>query len=135
MPKNPTLFDRILRKINRTAPKVCEDVRVWSINRGGLECVILDEPLSIARRPPRTIEAEIDPQYTTRYSANFRGRYLVSIPRARILGARGLVVLPTGEYAIESIYTRTLLDTEPFFQTPPKSYRTLKGSFFSLLGP
>ncbi|OQY97261.1 MAG: hypothetical protein B6D41_03905 [Chloroflexi bacterium UTCFX4] len=97
--------------------------------------MILDEPLSIARRPPRTIEEEIDPQYTTRYSANFRGRYLVPIPRARILGARGLVVLPTGEYAIESIYTRTLLDTEPFFQTSPKSYRTLKGSFFSLLGP
>ncbi|GIL15445.1 MAG: hypothetical protein BroJett039_06180 [Chloroflexota bacterium] len=44
-------------------------------------------------------------------------------------------MLSTGEYAIESIYTRTLLDTEPFFQTSPKSYRTLKGSFFSLLGP
>lgn len=113
--------------------QICEDVFAWSAGQPGATRDILAEPITITRQPPNTIEAEIDPEYTARYTAKLRGRYLVSVKRARILAENGLVILPNGSYALESMYTKELLEKDPSFRSPPTDFHKERGNFFSLV--
>jgi capsular polysaccharide biosynthesis protein len=86
------------------------------------------------RQLPLTIEPTIDDQYIDRQVADQGEKYLVRICSARIVGENGLVILPDGAYASESIYTRSALEEDPDFYAPPGRPVVKKpGNYFSLL--
>jgi capsular polysaccharide biosynthesis protein len=88
----------------------------------------------ITRAVPRTVEPEIDRQYLDRLIADQRGRYLVPIHGAQLIGGSGLVVLPDGCFASESVYERSVLESDPDYYSPPRRPRVVKhGNYFSLL--
>lgn len=112
---------------------VCSDVVAWSKTRPDVALEILDEPITLARTPPHTIEPEIDAEYIKRYTGNLKGRYLARMNGARIMGENGIVMLPDGSFAVESIYTEKMLEQDALYQTPPTRFRRTKGNFFSLV--
>jgi capsular polysaccharide biosynthesis protein len=106
------------RRVRRTAGHVvrrftrlpvCDDVLAWSAARG-LEAHTLFPPRRVTRALPRTVEPTIHREYLQREVANQRGRYLVAIPGARLVSGDGIVVLPDGRFATESVYTRDVLE-------------------------
>lgn len=119
---------------DRLSPRlICDDVCEWSTFQPGMECLALFAPMTIQRRPPRTIEPKLYEEYVNRLSANLRGRYLVKLPNAQVIGENGLVRLHDGAFATESIYNRGLLETDPYFRSPPRRAQQLAGNYFSLL--
>jgi capsular polysaccharide biosynthesis protein len=91
-------------------------------------------PRTFERHPPHTIESGVDPEFLTRLEVNQRGRYLVPIDDALITGTNGVVVLPDGSYAAESIYNRTLLEEDPSYWQRRRRPRVRKpGTYFSLV--
>jgi capsular polysaccharide biosynthesis protein len=63
-------------------------------------------------------------------------RRLFRIPGARLWGSDGIVVLPDGSLAAESVYDRHHLERNPAYRKPmPRRSRTVEGAHFSLLGP
>lgn len=113
---------------------ICENVKEWDENRSESDCRVLLPPRRIARDLPHTIEARVHQQYVDRQVADQREKYLVRVHGAKILGENGLVVLPDGRYASESIYGRSLLEQDPDYHAPkPRPIVTKSGSFFSLL--
>jgi Glycosyltransferase 61 len=115
------------------SPPVTEDVREWA-SKIGIPTVPVFDPRSFERQPPHTIESGVDPEFLTRLEVKQRGRYLVPIDDALITGTSGVVVLPDGSYAAESIYNRTLLEEDPAYWQRRRRPRVRKqGNYFSLL--
>jgi capsular polysaccharide biosynthesis protein len=112
---------------------VTEDVREWS-SEHGIPSVQVFAPRSFERHPPHTIEPAVDPEFLTRLEVRQRGRYLVPIDHALITGRNGLVVLPDGSYAAESVYNRALLEEDPAYWQRRRRPRVRKpGTYFSLV--
>ena len=113
---------------------MCDDVAGWVAQRDGSDPIVLFPPERITRRLPRTVEPAIDAAYLDRQVADLRGRYLVTVDGARLVGPHGLVVLPDGSYAAESVYSREVLETEPDFAEPRRRRHTIqRGDYFSLV--
>lgn len=124
------------RSHSSTGPKapVCENVKQWAASRPGSVCRMLFESRSIARKPPQTIEPQIHSQYSERLTADQTERYLARISGARIQGDNGLVILPDGSYASESVYGRSVLERDPDYCGPrPRPVIEKAGNYFSLL--
>lgn len=82
---------------------VCHDLATWAAAHPGAQRWVIDPPFTVTRRPPRTIEPAVDPSFARVSTFAVPERALVKIPGARLRGAVGLVVLPTGEVVGETI--------------------------------
>lgn len=100
----------------------------------------LSPPVTGTRPPPKTVEADVDPSFDSLISVAVPERALVRIPRARLRGQAGLVILPTGEFIGETVAVtpagrRLMLNAEPAYYTPlPPETRRKAGNFYPLLG-
>jgi hypothetical protein len=113
---------------------VCESVKEWAKSRSETNYEMLLPARRITRRLPQTIEPAIDREYLERQLADQGEKYLAQINRARIVGQNGLVFLPDGACASESIYNRSLLEGDPDFYAPRRRrVRAKSGNYFSLL--
>lgn len=121
------------RAIHRKAP-ICDSVKEWAATRPESDYRLLVPSRRITRRLPQTIEPEISTQYLDRQIADQGEKYLVRIDGARILGKNGLIVLPEGAVASESIYNRAILEGDPDYYAPKRRPIIRKsGNYFSLL--
>ena len=115
-------------------PPVCESIETWAAERQGAPSQLLFAPRRIERALPRTIEPEIHEEYRSRLIANQRGRYLVPVNGATLVGANGLVMLPDGSFAAESVYGRPNVEEEPAYYALRRRPVVAKaGNYFSLV--
>lgn len=113
---------------------VCDDVAAWAALQQGARARVLLEPERVTRTRPHTVDAELLEAYSQRAIAQQPGRYLVPIEGARLVGARGLVVLPDGSWAAESAWGAPELARDPDHLAPPRrAHVPQSGSWFSLL--
>ena len=130
------LAGRGRRAVGRVARRghspICDDVAEWAAAEG-LETRTLLTPRQITRHVPRTVEPQVTPNYLDRLVANQKGRSLVALEHARLVGRSGVVVLPDGSFAAESVYNRALLEEEPAYQAPRRRARAQAGNYFSLM--
>jgi capsular polysaccharide biosynthesis protein len=83
---------------------------------------------------PRTIEPELDAAYAIRGVADQQGRYLVPVRGAHLVGARGMVRLPDGSIASESVNFEPPLARDRNYLKPPcRRFVEKPGRYFSLV--
>jgi capsular polysaccharide biosynthesis protein len=83
---------------------------------------------------PRTVEPELYDEYAIRRVADQRGRYLVPVRGARLIGAKGLVILPDGSFAAESRNSLPELENDPDYLARRRRKVVSKpGNYFSLV--
>jgi Glycosyltransferase 61 len=113
---------------------VTDNVRDWAALDEEAQPQVLFEPRQITRRMPRTVEPELHDAYARRLVAQQPGRYLVPVRRARLIGARGLVMLPDGSFAVESVWGAPDLKQDPNYVAPRRrNVVTKPGNYFSLV--
>jgi hypothetical protein len=113
---------------------VTDNVRDWAALDQGAQSQVLFEPRQITRRMPRTVEPELHDVYAARRVAQQSGRYLVPVRGARLIGARGLVMLPDGSFAAESVWGTPELKRDPNYVAPVRRQVVAKpGNYFSLV--
>jgi hypothetical protein len=113
---------------------ICDNVQEWAERNQETRAQVLFEPRQIVRRMPRTVEPELHHQYTIREVANQRGRYLVPVRGARLIGGKGLVILPDGSFAAESRNSLPELKMDPDYLAPRRRKVVSKpGNYFSLV--
>lgn len=111
-----------------------DDVDGWAAARPGLERIPLAPARTVVRELPRTVEAELPPVYRKFRSTFQHARSLVPVDGARVVHTSGLVVLPDGGLAAESVYGRGPLRDEPANYRRARSASTHRpGQYFSLL--
>lgn len=119
---------------------ICDSLEGWVATHPGAERRVLDPAFRITRSLPHTIEPEIDPAFLRVRSYDVPERALVTVPRARIRGRVGLVILPTGEFVGEVVALtahgrRELLGGEPAYSMPlPRDPEVRPGSYYPVLG-
>jgi capsular polysaccharide biosynthesis protein len=125
-------------------PVVCDSVLVWAIDHAGTPYARIAPPGSVIKRPPRTIERTINPQFVAakeipiaeKYVVELRGA-IIEIPRTANHGAYGRqenaprVVLPDESIASES----TQLLIKRCLPRPVRVARDMRGDYVSLLSP
>src|SRR5207237_30027 len=128
-------LSRLGRQLRRRSAPICGSVSEWVRQRQpSLECEVLLHADQVQRALPRTIEPEMLDDYVLRQTTSFRERYIARIPGASVLGQNGLVILPDGAYAAESVYSRTLLLKDLDYKAPRRRPVVEKrGNYFSLL--
>jgi Glycosyltransferase 61 len=113
---------------------ICDDVRTWAACNQGADAQVLLEPRQFTRTMPQSVEPEVHDVYARRQVVNQPGRYLVPVRGARLVGARGLVVLPDGSYAAESVWGEPDLAQDPDYLAPRRRTVVSKsGNYFSLV--
>lgn len=124
----------------RVEHPVCHDLASWAASWPGAERCVVDPAFTTTRPLPQTIEDEVHPSFVPLCSVPVPERALVKIPRARLRGEVGLVVLPNGEFAGELVaLTRegrhAMLRPEPAYYEPlPDDPPVMRGNFYAVLG-
>jgi capsular polysaccharide biosynthesis protein len=131
---------RVTGRIGRPEPTTtgarCDDVAVWASRHQGARPRRLAEERELVRRPPRTLDPVVSEFFTLRAPEHHRARDLVTVHGARVVGAAGMVVLPDGSVAVESLVVPRFLDEVPELVAPRRvPVRRLPGDHFSLLVP
>jgi hypothetical protein len=75
---------------------VCNNVQDWTERNQQTRARVYFEARRTVRRVPRTVEPELCDEHTIRRIADLRGRYLVQVRGARLVGAERLALLPDG---------------------------------------
>lgn len=120
------------------APLVCDSLRVWAPSRPEAWNMKLIYPLfSISPIVPENVSAEA-PAVAARYEANtelaFSGQFLFCLPKARIRGPHGFVVLEEGAFLLEGNWRASNVIRHPLFSKVPLSKsRSLKGNWYSIV--
>jgi capsular polysaccharide biosynthesis protein len=80
------------------------------------------------------VEAGVLDSHLQLENSTHRAKHLARIPGARLVGVHGLVVLPDGAVAAESVYDREVMRLDPDFP-PSRRPRVIEkqGTYFSLL--
>lgn len=133
--KSSPAWNRVRSLLNPTAghPQICESVRAWSQTHPETAYRSVQPQLEITRKLPRTVEPEIGPDYTSRQTATMREKYLAVLHGAGLYGNTGLVVLPDGQLAAESVYGRAVLERELAKLDLRARRERKRGEYFSLL--
>jgi capsular polysaccharide biosynthesis protein len=130
-----------LRASRRPEPPICHDLAAWSSSWPGAERWALEPASAISRALPSTIEPDVHPDFVRLATFSVPERALVKIPRARLRGEAGLVILPTGEFAGELVaLTRegrhTLLRDQHAYRAPlPKRIEVKAGNYYVAIAP
>ena len=127
-------FPLALRRA-RVQPPVVESVKAWAEGQPAVECELIRPAETVSRKAPRTIESSVDGRFLEIAGAEYTipQKYLARIPRARLIGKTGLVVLPDGAFASEVTFTRDHLVQQAPYSTPlPRKVCQKPGSYFSL---
>lgn len=118
----------------REEPPICESLMDWATDNQ-LAIQRLQPATEVSRTPVTTDDPMLDAyfrQYATSYDVP--AKYLVRLPGAMLTGADGLVVLPDGRFAAESIYDATHLVGHPAYRTPSRRRMIDKpGEYYSLV--
>lgn len=115
-------------------PPVVGRVSEWSAQRTGDAGTVVLPACRITRALPSTVEAEVDAVFHARQTMDVPAKYVVPVPGARVVGASGLVVLPDGSLAAESVYGRGVVErdaalTRGIHNRPVR----MAGDYFSML--
>jgi hypothetical protein len=113
---------------------ICESVLEWALLAPGAHVERIRPSYTVDREAPHTIDGRVHP-----YFASFPSeyvvpeKYLACIPGGRVLGKRGLVVLPDGSFSAESIYdVSQLLMAPELHKRLPTAERYQPGNYYSL---
>jgi len=121
------------RLARRLRPVVVDDLVGWATHNG---IPVID--LSATRTRERAVPVALDrarPDFARAATATIPGRFLLAIPGGVLWGRNGLVVLPDGTIAAQSIYGRIRLDLDRDSDRPlPKRPRWIAGDVCTLLG-
>ena len=125
----------IARRRSRGQAPVVELVKAWAETQPAVECESIRPAETTTRRAPRTIESSVDERFFEVAGAAYTipEKYLARIPRARLVGKTGLVVLPDGAFASEVTFTRDhLVQQQPYLVPLSRKVREKPGNYFSL---
>lgn len=114
-----------------SAREIVTDLRAWCTERGVPVRVV--SPATVRVRTPPTALGDVLGNYAERSVASVGERFLAPIPDARVWGDRGLVLLPDGTVAAESLYGTSHLDGDPAFRSRPPRRAPLVGGDTVLL--
>lgn len=119
-----------------TTGEACPDVGAWAAEHQGAVPRQLFAGRDLVRSLPHTVEPAVAEVYLQRTTDHLGARYRVPVRGARIVGDRGLVVLPDGSASVESVYVTEQLEQVPEFASPRRvPVRRLPGDHYSLLVP
>ena len=105
----------------------------WAAHRGDVEVERIFPAGRVVLRPANTIEPAL-PTGWDLADYQFHGTYVARIPDAQLVGALGLVVLPDGSFAAESIFNAShLREAEPYRSWSPTRAVRHRGNSYSLL--
>jgi hypothetical protein len=121
--------------VKRVSPPISYSVKDAVGAFPSSSCMVIRPASVFHRRPPRTIEPELHPKFVRPGSYDIPERYLAKISGARLVGAPGLVVLPDGSFAAESIFgDKAHLEGEPAYSRPlPSKVVAQSGNYYSLV--
>jgi glycosyltransferase involved in cell wall biosynthesis len=132
---------QLFRILNRRNPGVCRDVKAWCHKNLGSDAVpvIFAKSKIIKRNLPVFINVDSNHVFSKEAEFNNYERFVGCIPKARLIGENGFIVLPDGKFAFEYIshYEPFIRDHPIYFQRIHSIFRKksyLSGSFFSPLG-
>ena len=112
---------------------MCESVLAWALAHPGTEVRRLLPPGRVVKQPPRTIEPEVNDKFSAK-EYPIPEKYLARLPGARLVSDLGLMVLPDGSFAAESIYGRSHLEAAPGYRAPlPAHPVQMAGDYYSLV--
>ncbi|MFO1537085.1 MAG: glycosyltransferase family 61 protein [Actinomycetota bacterium] len=131
---------RVAGRIGRPEPTTtgvhCDDVAAWAARHQGARPRRLSEAREVVRRPPRTLDPVVSEFFARRAPEHHPARDLVPVDGARVVGAAGMVVLPDGSVAVESLVVPRFLDEVPELVAPRRvPVQRRPGDHFSLLVP
>ncbi len=112
---------------------VCENVRAYC-DALGKPVTRLSPGMTVTRELPRTVEAELDPGFGIRLSRDLPERYLAQLDKPLLTSAKGMVILPNGELALELVHNDSRRLAEfPFMQNGLRGpVQKKKGDYFSI---
>ncbi len=113
-------------------PQICWDVKTWA-RESGSELHTFQEFAPMVRQVPHTVAPEISPEYTSRLNGLGVSKYLAVLKNAKFAGKRGLMILPDGQYAAESVFTPEQVTQDPYYLVPPARAVYKRGNYFSLI--
>jgi hypothetical protein len=118
----------------RVQPPVVESVKAWCQGQPDIDCQLVRPAERTTRQAPRTIEPVVDERFSRMTQYTIPEKYVVRIPRARLIGETGLVVLPDGSFTSEVTFgTHHLVQQRAYFTPLPRKVLRKRGNFFSLL--
>ena len=125
------ILERASGKSPRSSPRVSD----WCMLHASASCEVISEIESITRDLPSTIEADISDVFRSRQNYEIPAKYLAQIPGVQLIGKNGLVILPDGTYAEETMHSMDRLARDPDFRAFRfhRRKRQHAGRFFSTL--
>lgn len=117
-------------------PPVVESVKTWSEGQTNVECELIRPAETTTRQLPRTCEPSVDERFVGIAGLQYKipEKYLARIPRARLVGEVGLLVLPDGSFASEVTFAaKHLVQQKAYLNPLPSNVRRMSGNYFSLL--
>lgn len=130
------MLGRDLLRHDRVRPAVCDNVKSWCQRHRGSSYEVILPPKEYLRKPPRTTESTTHHKFSKLMSrpVAIPEKYLACIADVRLVGAAGLVVLPDGSFAAESVDHPSRLAAEPTYYSPLPSATSRKhGRYYSLV--
>ena len=133
--------DKLLRLVSplrqkraRGLPQATDDLAEWC-RAHGLDSVVITQAQAGVRKAPIPPDAALHPNFAQHLVSQIPERFLVCIPKARLWGTNGLLILPDGSFASQAIYGRSHLEVDPAYSTHlPRLIVHKKGDYFTLVG-
>jgi hypothetical protein len=120
-------------KVGLQAP-IRDSVEEWAAAQQDAQSRLLFPVQRIERTLPCTVEPELHAGYLDRRSAVLHARYLVPVHGAKLVGRNGMVRLPDGSFAAESVYGRAQVEQDPAYYAPRRRpVVAQQGNYFSLV--
>ena len=100
-----------------------------------MERLVLSPATTRQRVAPIPVDGVPHPNYARHLVARTPERFMACLPKTRVWGPNGLVILPDGSFAVQSIYGRNHLVMDRAYARPlPRRVIHKPGDYFTLLG-
>ena len=115
-------------------PPITDSVLAWCQANGQPDVLRLLPGFSVSRPPARTSDPEPHRKFQVPLSYQVPEKYLAVVQGVRLAGPAGLVVLPDGSFAAESIFERGHVERSPVYRAPlPAQAARKPGRYYSLV--
>jgi hypothetical protein len=113
---------------------ICDSIKTWAIEHPNAECAEIIPPCALDRRLPNTLEESIHPTYLNARHKDVPAKYLARLPDVKLFGVDGMLVLPSGCFALEWAFLREVLEAHPDASRGSNDPVEIKaGTYYSLL--
>jgi hypothetical protein len=126
------MWNHIAYRIVRSSRPICTSV--LEVAGTSQAVVILSEEHTIVYDVPLTVEKTVRAEFYQRQITHLQPRYLTPIHKARLFGTNGLIILPDGQFAAETVYGASeMVRNRDYLKLRLPTPKQMDGGYLSLI--